>query len=167
MDVSFVPPDLRRLDAVRADALALPVPADERPLRGAVGLVDWRLCGWISRMMLRDRIRGARGERVLLPARPRFSFEKIVLYGTGDAGALDERAYVAVLEGLFEGLAEMQVHSTAIALPGRSGGAVPPERAMQLFLEVAAVHGPHDEFVLVEPHDAQKAMAPILELRKG
>lgn len=59
MEVSFVVPDLRRLDELKSEAIALAFFEDERPLRGAMGLLDWRLCGALSRLILRGRASGA------------------------------------------------------------------------------------------------------------
>jgi hypothetical protein len=43
---SFLPVDLLRWDrGPGGDALVVPVWSDVRPLRGAAGLLDWRLCG--------------------------------------------------------------------------------------------------------------------------
>ena len=41
---------------------------DERPLRGAAGRADWRLCGAASELLASKRLRGRVGEAVLIPA---------------------------------------------------------------------------------------------------
>ena len=71
MDVRFVLTELARIDALRYEAVALPFFEDERPLRGAAGLCDWRLCGRLSAILRGGRVTGALGELTLLPARPR------------------------------------------------------------------------------------------------
>ena len=45
MSLSVLPLDLARWDESARDCLVLPVFKDDRPLRGAAGLADWRLCG--------------------------------------------------------------------------------------------------------------------------
>jgi hypothetical protein len=42
--------------------------ADDRPLRGAAGQADWRMCGALSRLIQRGRLSGAFGEAALVPA---------------------------------------------------------------------------------------------------
>ena len=163
MDVRFVQPDLRRLDELRSEALSLPFFADERPLRGALGLVDWRLAGEISRLILRGRISGALGERVLVPARPKLPFEKLFLFGVGERAAFDEAVFESAVEGVLDTLGKARVRASVCALPGRALGLVEPERAMEMFLRVSGLDPEQDEITLVEDAEAQKAMVPIVE----
>lgn len=163
MDVRFVAPDLRRLDELKSEALALTFFEDERPLRGALGLVDWRLCGQISRLLLRGRARGALHETLLVPTRPRLSFEKLFLFGAGRSDQLDERRFVELVERVLTTLDRARVRASVVGLPGRSLGRVPPQRAMELFLERAAAHPEQDQFTLIEDHDAERAMTPVVE----
>ena len=64
MDVRFVAPDWENLDALRSEAILTPFFSDERPLAGVLGLIDWRMCGFVSRMVVRGHVRG---ERVCVP----------------------------------------------------------------------------------------------------
>ena len=50
MALSVLPLDLARWDESARDCLVLPVFRDDRPLRGAAGLADWRLCGRLCPM---------------------------------------------------------------------------------------------------------------------
>lgn len=162
MDVRFVVPDLRRLDELKSEALALVFFEDERPLRGALGLVDWRLCGQLARLLLRGRARGELGEAVLVPTRPRLPFEKLFLFGAGTRAELDEARFAKVVERALTTLDRARVRASVVGLPARDGR-IAPERAMELFLELAARHPEQDQVTLIEDHDAQRAMAPVLE----
>ena len=81
MKLSLLPLDLARWDEAPHDALLLPIFSDERPLRGAAGLADWRLCGRLTRLLKRSRLSGARGETLLLPPGRRLTFARIMLFG--------------------------------------------------------------------------------------
>ena len=163
MEVRFVAPDLRRLDALKLEAISIPFFEDERPLVGALGLVDWRLCGTISKLILRGRVTGRAGETVLVPARPRLTFEKLFLFGVGPRQELSESAFDATLGRMLTTLTRARVRASVLVLPGRASGLVPPDRAMERFLAVASAHPEHDEVTLVEDAEAQRAMAPIVE----
>ena len=79
-------PDGTEVDLVDLGELDLPFFADERPLRGAAGLCDWRLCGKLSQVLQRGRVTGALGEVTLVPGRPRLPFDKLLLVGCGPGG---------------------------------------------------------------------------------
>lgn len=163
MDVRFVAPELKSLDEVNCEALAIPFFAEERPLQGAFGLVDWRLCGLISRMMVRKRIVGAFKESVLLPGYPRIGVEKLLLFGLGSADAFDEWVLVEISEHMLQTLTGMGVRTSAMVLPGRSTDRIEPERAIEIFLRIASSHSEHDVVTIVDAEPAQQQMALAVE----
>jgi hypothetical protein len=163
LDVMFVAPDLRRLDELKSEALALAFFEDERPLRGALGLCDFRLCGQLSRLLVRGRARGALGETVLVPTRPRLPFEKLFLFGAGRADELDVARFDAVVERMLETLDLARVRASVVGLPGRTSDRIRPVKAMEIFLARAAAHPEQDEVTLIEDADAQRAMTPVVE----
>ena len=90
MSLSVLPIDLARWDEAARDCLVLPVFKDDRPLRGAAGLVDWRLCGRLSRLVKSNRATAEAGETMMLPAGRRLRFTRIMWFGLGDAKAYSE-----------------------------------------------------------------------------
>lgn len=163
MEVRFVPPDLRRLDELGSEALALCFFEDERPLPREVGLVDWRLCGAISKMLLRGRATGASGETVLVPAQPRLPFEKLFLFGMGPVDRFDDAVVDGVVERMLTTFDRALVRTSVVSLPGRCSERVAPEHAMKIFLGRASMHPEQDSAVVIEPPDAQRAMMPVVE----
>jgi hypothetical protein len=163
VEVHFVVPDLRRLDVVRSEALAVGLFEDERPVRGPLGLVDWRLCGAVSRMLQSGRLRGVPGERLLLPVHRRLAFDKLFVFGLGPRDEFDGARFDRVVEDMLRTLAAARVREPAMALPGRSGGWISPADAMERFLVIARSYSEHDEVTLVEDMDAQRVMAPLVE----
>ena len=92
MALSVLPLDLARWDEAPRDCLVLPVFKDDRPLRGAAGLADWRLCGRLSRLIKANRATAEAGETLLLPPGRRLRFARVLWFGLGDAkGYSDER----------------------------------------------------------------------------
>jgi hypothetical protein len=64
--IAFLPVDLGRWDRCPGgDALVVPLWTDVRPLRGAAGLLDWRLNGRLSQLLREGRVEGATGEKLL------------------------------------------------------------------------------------------------------
>ena len=168
MEVRFVSLDLARLDAQRMEMLALPFFEDERPLRGAAGLCDWRLCGALSRIVGSERVRGDVGEVLLVPGRPRLAFEKVVLFGQGPAAAFDGDVAAVVLDRVLRTLDGLRLRSMALSLPGRGSGRAAPAEAMRWFLRALESAPDIDEVLVVDDLEAQRAMVPVIEAaRRG
>lgn len=166
MEVRFVRPAIEALDEIECEALAMPFFEDERPLRGMLGMVDWRLCGFISRMIIRGRIDGSLGEAILLPGRPHLNVDKLFLFGLGPEPAWSERLAEEVTERMLITLAAAAARTSALTLPGRASGGIPPARAMEIFLQVSDHHPEHDEVIVVESARGQKDMRPVLERQR-
>src|SRR5215470_19549483 len=81
--VHTVPLTLDALDPLPVDTLCLFVSEDERPLGGAAGFADWRLCGQLSRLLVDGFFRGTRGESLLLPSAGRMGPGRVVILGVG------------------------------------------------------------------------------------
>jgi hypothetical protein len=144
-------------------ALALGVFTDERPLRGAAGLCDWRLCGRLSRLLKADKLSGRVDEVVLLPpARARLPFSRLMLFGLGEQGRFDERAYREQIARMRSVLERAGVRSYALQPPGRSSGLIAPRRALELWQEQARADAFEHEVTIVESPTGQKEMAEAL-----
>ena len=76
-------PTLANLDALVADAVVVGLCIDVRPLAGLLGMIDWRLCGRVSRLIERGVITGASGEQVLMPTLGRIAPPRLFVVGWG------------------------------------------------------------------------------------
>jgi hypothetical protein len=167
MELRFVARDLRELDDAAAELLCCSIWSDERPVRGLAGLVDWRLAGRLSALARDAFFEGAAGDALLVPARPRMPFEKVLVLGLGARAAFDEAAFGSAIDRLFRTLVNMHVRRAVVELPGRGSDAIAPERAAFLLLERAGDSPDHDAWWLVEDTPAQKAItAKTLEERR-
>ena len=68
------------------------IPEDERPLRGDVGMVDWRLCGALSHELISGFVTGAADEVVLLPLEGPFEARRVLTVGLGPCEKIPGRA---------------------------------------------------------------------------
>jgi len=138
LPTTFLPIDLHRWDrAPGGDALVVPVWSNVRPLRGAAGLLDWRLCGKLSRMLLDGWFVGNVGEKLLL-ATNRVPWQRVLAVGIGESTAFDPDHLRAALDCCLEALRRLGAKSMAIAFPGRDIDLVRPDLAMQTFREALA-----------------------------
>ena len=116
-----LPLSLEALDSAGVDTLCLFVVSDERPLGGAAGFADWRLCGQLSRLLLDGFLEGSRGESLLLPSAGRMGPGRLVILGVGpQAEAAHPAAVRSALEQAADVLNRVRVDSVAIELPGRA-----------------------------------------------
>lgn len=116
-----LPLSLEALDATGVDTLCLFVVSDERPLGGAAGYADWRLCGQLSRLLVDGFLEGSRGESLLLPSVGRMGPGRVVVLGVGpQAEASHPAAIRGALEQAADVLNRVRVDSVAIELPGRA-----------------------------------------------
>jgi hypothetical protein len=168
MELSFLPPELRHLDASPAEVLACSVFEDERPPRGVAGLVDWRLAGKISHLLESSFLLGRLDEVLLLPGRPRLVADKILVFGLGPRATFDEEAFDRVVACLLDRLEGLGTRSAIVELPGRQGPVLAAEEAADRFLTaVSARDGSFDGFTLIErPEDQKRVTQHMIEARR-
>ncbi len=172
MSVHIVAGELARWDALWADsgtseALALSFFEDERPLRGAAGLADWRLSGRISRMVKSGRMTGARGEVTMLPPPGnRLGSERLFLFGLGASRPFEEREYRAATRRVRDVLARAGVSRYLAQPPGRATGLISARRALELWLDEAETDKLPADVTLIESIAGQKEMAEALRARR-
>lgn len=88
-NVNLARGDLAGLDALRPEALAVFCFSDVRPISGAAGYLDWRLCGAISQRLESGLFSAEAGETLLLPADGRLGRQRIFVFGLGRSAACD------------------------------------------------------------------------------
>lgn len=134
MNFKAIPPQLPRLDELTSDLLLLTHFADERPLQGVGGLVDWRLNGFLSRLILDGRITGAWGEQLLYPLPSRLPVKKVLYVGLGDRSKYGSTRFKEISGKLLATLRNIGVTSFATTLPGRDVLKLSPRQLMELWL---------------------------------
>lgn len=133
--ITFLPVDLHRWDhGPGGDVLVIPIWSDVRPLRGAAGLLDWRLCGKISQMIREGRVSGSAGEKLLLVT-GRVPWRRILGVGAGPSEVFGDGACKATLQCAFEAAHGIGAERVAIAIPGRDIDLVKPDKAIHHLLE--------------------------------
>jgi hypothetical protein len=130
--------DLLRWDrSPGGDALVVPVWSDVRPLRGAAGLLDWRLCGKLSKMIRQGRLAGTTGEKLLLVTN-RVPWQRVLAVGVGESIAFDDGTFRVAADCCLDTLRRIGIRSLAIAFPGRDIDLIRPDLALRTFLDVLA-----------------------------
>ncbi len=159
MELRFLPPELRHLDDANVELCACTIWADERPMRGFAGLLDWRLGGRLSEMLKSHFMRGDLGEALLVPGRPHLPFDKVLVVGLGARSAFGEETFRLAVGRIARALEGMRVRRAVVELPGRANGAIGPEDAISQALDCLGPSAEHDTWWLVEDAASQRRIA--------
>jgi hypothetical protein len=166
--IDFLPVDLARWDqAAPADLLVVGFYSDVRPLRGAAGLLDWRLDGRLSALIVAGSLSGAADEQLLIPSRKRLPWQLTLTTGLGPVAALDEAGFERTIDRTLSTMRGLGLGRLAIALPGRDADRIPARRALQLFLKGAEETQPNIvvEVTLIESAAGQKELGEVVRRR--
>jgi len=126
------------VERVRADLLAVPVFSDDRPLRGAAGRADWRLCGRLSRLVAEGRLGGQPGEAVLAATFGGLLVPLVLTLGAGPRRAFDAPGLQAFAGEAVRRALALRVPTVALPMPGETAeGAGLGEREERLLFGAA------------------------------
>ena len=159
----FVSAAPRSLDELQTEVIVVPFFSDERPLRGAAGLIDWRLCGALSRKLMAGYLAGSFGEKALLTNPGKLKSEAILLVGLGDSSAFDRSLAEKACALIAEALRDANVSTAALALPGRSMGLLSALEAMQLWLAASPRDGNLEELSIIELAQEHRALDSLFD----
>ncbi len=159
----FVSDSADNLDELQTELVVLPFFSDERPLRGAAGLIDWRLCGALSRKLMAGYIDGKFGEKALVTAPSKMKSEGLLLVGLGSSIDFDENVAKRASALIAGALREAKVSTAALVLPGRSMGVLPASESMQIWLATSPPDGDLDEISIIERAEEHRALDSLFD----
>ena len=147
------------IERARADLAIVCFATTDRPLRGAAGQADWRLCGRLSRLIAEGRVEGHAGEAVLLPGGGGLRAPLLLALGLGPGASLGPAAAAALArDAVSRGLA-LRAATLALALPPGELG----DLALRLRLE-ALLTGAGD--ALAARREARTATLVLVAVRE-
>jgi hypothetical protein len=159
----FTPASARGLDELQTQLLVLPFFSDERPLRGPAGLVDWRLCGRLSRKLMSGYIKGIFGEKALLATPAKLRTDGLLLVGLGESSRFSTRIAEKACLLIGDALTQAKVSTAALALPGRSMGLLSAFEAMQIWLDCSDAAPDLEELSVIEEGPAHRSLDSLLD----
>lgn len=156
MELRFCNPELASLDDLDTEILACAVWTDVRPLHGVAGLCDWRLAGGLSALLRSAFVTGKPGEVVMLPGKPRLTFDKLLVFGAGPRSEFGEESFRRTILHMLDVMDGLGARVAVVELPGRPDELIAAERAADILLASAGRKREHDLWTLVEGPDARK-----------
>lgn len=131
--ISLLPENLDELDRMDRDLLVLTFFSDEKPLQGLNSLVDWRMNGRLSRLLMDSTILGQTGEKILLNTNRKIQAKRLLVYGLGQRSHFDNSAFIQSCKHLLSIIKGLKAESWAMNVPGTSN------RGSEYFLERSAI----------------------------
>jgi hypothetical protein len=109
---------LESLDTLAGvEALCVFTGKEDRPLRGLAGLLDWRMCGGLSRLLVNDFFQGDEGEVLLFTTNRRISVNNVFVVGTGTRKPTSD-GIGELLQHAAQTMKKAGVANVAIEVPG-------------------------------------------------
>jgi hypothetical protein len=162
--ISFIAPTIRRLENASSDLAVLYCFEEMRPFQGITSLVDWRLHGHLSRMVIEGFFTGKLGVPLLVPLERQLPQQYLLLLGIGRRGTFDETVCREALCRTFEIGRGLKITKIAMSLPGRVENVSNASDAIGWFIEsYDAVGNSIEGITLMESLEGQKEMTPYVE----
>lgn len=108
------------IDKMLSGTLVLTVFKDEKPLKGANGLVDWRLCGKLSKLVMDKKITGEYKENTLIISQKSMIAPRILVVGLGEGKDFNESRLEEVSLYIADTLKNVGVKKVSLSIPGSS-----------------------------------------------
>ena len=113
--------DIRPLERVPAELAVAGVFIDDRPLRGAAGRADWRLCGLLTDLVVEEELNGELGEVVLVGGSGRLAAPTLLVVGLGSRADFDAASFEVATRTAIERVRSLAFNRIAMAPLGVSG----------------------------------------------
>jgi hypothetical protein len=153
MKVQLVKPDLHQIDHLNVDTFAITVFEDQRPPKGLAGLVDWRLCGRMSNLLISGQLTGRFREAVMFPGYGRLPSGRVLVFGLGDSRDFSQSRAREASWFMADSLRRLRTAAFVTSLPGSTAGTVAPKVGMELFIEeITRVFGSEESGSSLEVH---------------
>jgi len=163
-----------KIDRLDVEAVVLFNFMDQRPLKGACGFIDWRMNGYLSRLILDGSVDGDCGESLLIDPGRRLRGDKILVWGLGESRKLNRKLLKEQSREMTGQLIKIGVRDFAVAPPAAGGIEVDVsklaraivEGIMDAFKGVEETTGAPGVTFSVEKGDYESVSAAIKKIEK-
>jgi len=162
-NISFISSNLPRLDETPASTLCLFYFQEKRPLPGIIGLIDWRLQGRLSSLIIDDFISGELNETLLFPLGGKLQQDRLLLFGLGERKVFNRLVFEEAVKNMITTVDKLSGDHIITALPGRPHKETDAVDAIEWFFGIYDEVGMDRDVTIVEPSSAQKTMSMSVE----
>ncbi len=148
------------LDEVSNELALVLAYQDVRPLKGQAGLLDWRLNGYLSDLIMQNRFQGEEGEALLMPSLNRVGVKEILILGLGDSKNIGDQNLPNYVSMILEKLLKKRNTSFCLSLSDLAGSMFEWRNTVRLFISMLSGKDEGYHIALLEPEafveDARK-----------
>jgi hypothetical protein len=135
-------------DSLVGEAVVVLYFSDQKPLQGPAALLDWRLDGQLTRMLIDKAIEGRAGEHVMLQGNGKFAAEWVLFVGGGKWHGLCCETHAALVKHMLQVAQQAGFKDVALAfMPHEEVG---QEILMQQINDALAIEGSTNEAAKIE-----------------
>ncbi|MBF0105015.1 MAG: hypothetical protein HQM16_06770 [Deltaproteobacteria bacterium] len=106
----------QQIDKVAAELVVFMHYEDDVPFNELLGLLDWRINGRLSALVMQNRFAGHARELLLMPSESRFKAEQIIILGLGKRAEFSEEHIGQVLDYFLSTVENMKVKQVCFSL---------------------------------------------------
>ncbi|MBI2608401.1 MAG: hypothetical protein HYW47_02245 [Deltaproteobacteria bacterium] len=121
------------IDQIKAGALVSDIYARDFPLKGHLGMLDWRLYGFFSHLLEDAKLTGRLRETYLIPSQNKTRTQYFLLAGLGSKTRLTEKKVSSVVPHVLKTLRRMKVQEFVLVPLGWQ--VLGFNRAFKLFMQ--------------------------------
>lgn len=139
------------LDEIENDLALVLAYQNVRPLRGQAGLLDWRLNGYLSDLIIQNRFQGNFGEALLMPSGGRVGAKELMILGLGDSKEIGDQNIPHYVSLILEKLLRKKNQSFCLSLSDLAKGMFEWRNTVRLFVSMLSGKEPDYHISLMEP----------------
>ena len=140
----------KTIDEIPSQLALITTYEDVRPLKGAAGLVDWRLNGKLSRFFSQKRMQGSKGEALLMPLRGRMDSAELLVLGMGAKSQMQDSDTPHIINAIVERVLMKKSQSFCLSISDLVPGMFEWRNAVRLFVSMISGRGEEMNVTLVE-----------------
>lgn len=126
---------------------------DVRPLRGQAGMVDWRLNGYLSDLILKNRFSGQVGEALLMPTQGRIPPKELMILGLGRQEQIHDPEVPRFVSLILDKLLLKKGTSFCLSLSDLAKGMFEWRNTVRLFVSMLSGRSEDYHISLLEPKE--------------
>lgn len=124
---------------------------DIRPLKGQAGLLDWRLNGYLSKLILHEKFAARLGEALLMPSQGRVPPRELMILGLGKSQAIQDPDVPRFVSLILDKLLNKKDSSFCLSLSDLAKGMFEWRNTVRLFVSMLSGREENYQISLLEP----------------